>query len=208
MVFYRIRQRTDRSFPRERPGVKHLKGFQRIRKPGPHSSKHVILVYSHVKRSISKIYHKINLYLCYCCLLTTVCPAVSLRPKTCVLWPSDGVFLMALCVRTEKLNSSFLCSFTSCLFLYSTGFILLMHFEDEESLLQATLNLSVQDCYDVTCKCDSRIELKKEKWTNKLWHCLNGGLYCVGLVAWCRARVCRCASVVWRVTPQENEALK
>lgn len=45
----------------------------------------------------------------------------------------------------------FLCSFTSCLFLYSTGFILLMHFDDEESLPQATLNLSVQDCYDITC---------------------------------------------------------
>ena len=35
---------------RERPGEKHLEGFLRIRKPGPHSSKRVILVYSHVKK--------------------------------------------------------------------------------------------------------------------------------------------------------------
>ncbi len=50
---------------------------------------------------------EINLYLCYCCLLTTVCPAVSLRRKTCVLWQSDSVFLMAYCLWTKKLNSVF-----------------------------------------------------------------------------------------------------
>lgn len=65
---------------------------------------------------------EINLYLCYCCLLTTVCPAVSLRRKTCVLSQSDSVFLMACRVWTKKLKLCFLCSFTSCLFLYSNRF--------------------------------------------------------------------------------------
>lgn len=55
---------------------------------------------------------------------------------------SDG--LLSMDQETE------LCSFTSCLFLYSS-FILIMHFDEEESLLQATLNLSVHDCYDITC---------------------------------------------------------
>lgn len=86
---------------------------------------------------------EINLYLCYCCLLTTVCPAVSLRRKTCVLRWSDSVFLMAYCRVDQETELCFLCSFTSCLFLYWTGFILLMHFDDEESLPQATLKLSV-----------------------------------------------------------------
>lgn len=36
-----------------------------------------------------------------------VCLAVSLRRKTCVLWQSDGVFLMAYCTWTRKLNSVF-----------------------------------------------------------------------------------------------------
>lgn len=33
-----------------------------------------------------------------------------------------------------------------------------MHFDDKESLLQASLDLSVQDCYDITCYCDSWIK--------------------------------------------------
>lgn len=39
-----------------------------------------------------------NLCSCCGCLLTTVCPTTSLRRKTCVLWRSDGVFLMAPCL--------------------------------------------------------------------------------------------------------------
>lgn len=39
--------------------------------------------------------------------LPTVCPVVSLRRKTCVLWQSDSVFLMAYCVWTKKLNFVF-----------------------------------------------------------------------------------------------------
>lgn len=81
-------------------------------------------------------------YLCYCCLLTSLS---SSEPKTKDLCTLDRMilsFLMACCIWTKKLNCC-LCSFTSCLFLYSTGFILLMHFDDEESLLQDTMNLSV-----------------------------------------------------------------
>lgn len=57
-----------------------------------------------------------NLYLCYCCLLTTVLPAVSLRRKTCVLWQSDSVFLMAYCLLTKKLNSVFSVALLSVFF--------------------------------------------------------------------------------------------
>lgn len=49
---------------------------------------------------------EINLYLCYCCLLT-VSPAASPRRKTRVLWPSDSVFLMAYCLWTKQLNVLF-----------------------------------------------------------------------------------------------------
>lgn len=50
-----------------------------------------------------------------------------------------------------------------------------MRFDDnEESLLQATLNLSVQDCYDITCECDSWMELKKRTpWVSQRTWTLN-----------------------------------
>lgn len=84
-------------------------------------------------------------------------PASSLsssEPKTkdlCTLTGAIVSFWWLTVCGPRNWTFCFLCRVTSCLFLYSTGFILLMHFDDEESLLQATLNLSVQDCYDITC---------------------------------------------------------
>lgn len=78
----------------------------------------------------------------------------SREPKTkdlCTLDRAIVFFWWLMSVDQETELSVFSVALLPVFFLYSTGFILLMHFDDEESLLQATLNLSVQDCYDITC---------------------------------------------------------
>lgn len=81
--------------------------------------------------------------LCCCCLFAVASP----RRKTCVHCQSNGVFLMA-CGGVGDDTAGFLWSLPPPHFSFLI-LVLSMHF-DEESM-QAALNLSVQDCYDITC---------------------------------------------------------